>query len=158
MKIRHAFPAEFRHLQQIEVASGEPFRSVGMPEIADDDPMPLAAMAECDVLVAVNDDDVPVAFAAVSPVDDALHIHQISVDPKWARQGIGAQLIAALGDRRLTLTTFRDVPWNAPYYARLGFVELTELTPGLAEIVDEEASRGFTGRVAMLLLPQQVPA
>lgn len=27
--------------------------------------------------------------------------------------------------RALTLTTFCDVPWNAPFYARLGFQRLT---------------------------------
>ncbi len=27
----------------------------------------------------------------------------------------------------VTLTTFRDVPWNAPFYTRLGFSMLSEL-------------------------------
>jgi hypothetical protein len=45
----------------------------------------------------------------------------------------------------LTLTTFADVPWNAPYYARLGF-EITppnKITPGLREIRQYEAAAGL---------------
>ena len=64
--------------------------------------------------------------------------------------------------RAVTLTTFRDVPWNQPYYERLGFRAMTETSvagtlPGLAEIMREEASRGLdpATRVAMVLLPAQ---
>jgi hypothetical protein len=60
----------------------------------------------------------------------------------------------------VTLTTFRDVPWNAPYYERLGFQAIADNSPGLAEIMREEASRGLdpATRVAMILLPAQVRA
>jgi GNAT superfamily N-acetyltransferase len=157
--IRVAQPAELPYLQEIEVASGEPFRDVGMPEIADDDPMSLEALAEHEVWVAVGPQGVPVAFIAVGDVDGAVHIHQVSVHPAHARQGIGAALIEHVTRtaRAVTLTTFRDVPWNAPYYERLGFREVTGISPGLAEIMREEASRGLdpTTRVAMVLLPAQ---
>jgi len=45
----------------------------------------------------------------------------------------------------LTLTTFREVPWNGPYYQRLGFVYLTveEETPGLRAIRSSERERGL---------------
>ena len=45
----------------------------------------------------------------------------------------------------LTLTTFADVPWNAPYYTRLGFRTLadSELTDGLREIRRAEAAHGL---------------
>jgi len=41
----------------------------------------------------------------------------------------------------LTLTTFAQVPWNAPYYARCGFRILgdAEVTPGLRAIRRQEA-------------------
>ncbi|MGZ3144088.1 GNAT family N-acetyltransferase [Lentzea chajnantorensis] len=155
--IRLAQPAELPYLQEIEVASGEPFTDVGMPEIAADAPMSLEALAEHEVWVAVGGSGVPVAFIAVGPVDDATHIHQVSVHPSCARQGIGAALIEHVtpADRAVTLTTFRDVPWNAPYYERLGFRTVTEPSPGLAELMREEASRGLdpATRVAMVLLP-----
>ena len=41
-----------------------------------------------------------------------------------------------------TLTTFRDVPWNGPYYARLGYRELdaTQVGPELAAQMAREAT------------------
>jgi hypothetical protein len=53
----------------------------------------------------------------------------------------------------LTLTTFRDVTWNAPYYERLGFraVKDDELGAGLRRVRDDEAAHGLdpTLRVCM---------
>ncbi|MGW0121567.1 GNAT family N-acetyltransferase [Streptomyces sp. NPDC003327] len=158
MRIRAAAPAELPLLQDIERAAGEPFRSLGMAAIADDDPLPL------DVLegyrragrawVAADAADRPVAYLLADTVDGAAHIEQVSVHPRCARQGIGRALIehlaAAAGEQglaALTLTTFTEVPWNAPYYARLGFRPLTEgdpaLTEGLREISRAEAAHGL---------------
>ncbi|GLZ33708.1 GCN5 family N-acetyltransferase [Lentzea sp. NBRC 105346] len=153
MKIRRAFADELPHLQDIENASGEPFRAIGMPEIADDDPISLSLLAASEVWVAVDSDDVPVAFVALGVVDGVRHIHQVSVHPGHARRGIGAALISHVAEGPVSLTTFRDVPWNAPYYARLGFVEMDVLGPELAAVMAEEAAHGLTGRVAMLLTP-----
>ena len=162
MLIRLAQPAELPYLQEIENASGDVFREVGMPEIADDDPMSLEALAAQEVWVAVGQQGVPLAFIAAGDVDGATHIHQVSVHPSHARQGIGAALIEHVtrADRAVTLTTFRDVPWNAPYYERLGFRTVQDPSPGLAEIMREETSRGLdpATRVAMVLLPAQVRA
>jgi hypothetical protein len=45
----------------------------------------------------------------------------------------------------VTLTTFRDVAWNAPYYERCGFrvLDETELGPGLRRVRDTEAAHGL---------------
>lgn len=81
-----------------------------------------------------------------------MHIEQVSVHPEHQGRGIGRQLIeyvdrwaAGQGISALTLSTFRNVPWNGPYYARLGFSELVgdELTPGLAEIQAAETALGL---------------
>lgn len=148
MDIRTARPDELPLLPGIERASGEPFRDVGMPEIADDDPMPLETLRRLHVWVAA--DPHPVAWVAVEVVDGAAHVEQISVHPDHARRGIGAALLDhvgqwAAGQRldALTLTTFRDVPWNGPYYRRLGFEEVTDLPPGLRAVVEAETARGL---------------
>uniref|UniRef100_UPI0034DE1FD0 GNAT family N-acetyltransferase n=1 Tax=Streptomyces flavofungini TaxID=68200 RepID=UPI0034DE1FD0 len=82
----------------------------------------------------------------------AEHIEQVSVHPRAARQGVGRALIEhvaararAEGGAALTLTTFADVPWNAPYYARIGFRPLTEaeLTPALRAVRAHEAELGL---------------
>ncbi len=155
-RIRPATPAELPALQDIERAAGAPFRDLGMPEIADDEPPGLDALeryrraGRC--WVAVDERDRPVAYLLADPVDGALHIEQVSVHPRAARHGVGRGLLAYAADRAreegltaLTLTTFAGVPWNAPYYARLGFQSLAErdLTSGLREIRATEAELGL---------------
>ncbi len=146
--IRVATMVELPLLLEIERASGEIFRDIGLPEIADDAPMPVDVLAHHHVWVAVADE--PVAFAVATVIDGCAHIEQVSVHPTHARLGIGRQLLdhvdhwaAAQGLEALTLTTFREVPWNGPYYERLGFRVLTELSPGLEAVVAEETSRGL---------------
>ncbi|MFI1782742.1 GNAT family N-acetyltransferase [Streptomyces rubiginosohelvolus] len=160
MRIRSARRSDLPVLQDIERAAGEPFRALGMAFVADDDPPPLDLLesyrqaGRCwvatDPLSATGDR--PLGYVLADPVDDALHIEQVSVDPAAARRGIGRDLIAhlaALAARRgmtaLTLTTFTDVPWNAPYYVRIGFRVLAEgeLTDGLRAIRAEEAQHGL---------------
>ncbi|MFE8914281.1 GNAT family N-acetyltransferase [Streptomyces globisporus] len=160
MRIRSARRSDLPVLQDIERAAGEPFRALGMAFVADDDPPPLDLLesyrqaGRCwvatDPLSATGDR--PLGYVLADPVDDALHIEQVSVDPAAARRGIGRDLIAHLaalaaqrGMTALTLTTFTDVPWNAPYYARIGFRVLAEheLTDGLRAIRAEEAQHGL---------------
>ncbi|WP_200209903.1 GNAT family N-acetyltransferase [Micromonospora coerulea] len=151
-------------LQQIEVASGNPFREIGMAEIADMPSLPLDVLAGCQeagrAWVAVDVADRPVAFAVADLVDGCAHVQQLSVNPSYARRGIGRGLLdhvaawaAGRGLPALTLTTFRSVPWNGPYYARCGFRELpsTEITPGLIDVLAAEVAIGLdpADRVAM---------
>ncbi|MEU3973077.1 GNAT family N-acetyltransferase [Streptomyces bacillaris] len=160
MRIRSARRSDLRLLQDIERAAGEPFRTLGMTSVADDDPPPLDLLenyrraGRCWVATdpLSTTGDRPLAYVIADPVDGALHIEQISVDPAAARRGIGRALIDHLaglapgqGLTALTLTTFSDVPWNAPYYARIGFRVLAEgeLTDGLRAIRGEEAQHGL---------------
>ena len=62
-----------------------------------------------------------VAYLLLDIVDAAAHIDQVSVHPSHARRGLGRTLIEAAADwaageglESLTLTTFAEVPWNAP--------------------------------------------
>jgi GNAT superfamily N-acetyltransferase len=152
--IRAPRPEELPGLVDVERAAGRAFRDVGMPEIADDDPgSPEWLSAYLDAGHAwVAVDDVPVAYLVAEPVDGALHVEQVSVHPRAARRGVGRALLdhaagAAAGEglAALTLTTFTEVPWNAPYYERLGFraVPRDELTPGLRAVVEREAAHGL---------------
>lgn len=75
--------------------------------------------------------DPALGYAAVDSLDSLAHLSEIAVDPAAGRQGLGTRLLmatceamAATGYRALTLTTFRDLPFNAPWYARHGFREL----------------------------------
>ncbi|MFD1829448.1 GNAT family N-acetyltransferase [Streptomyces desertarenae] len=156
MRIRAVRPDELPLLQEIERAAGECFRDIGMPEIADDDPLPLDELARYRraglAWVAADGAGVPVAYLIADRVDGNLHVEQVSVHPGSARRGIGRSLLDHLaglaadeGVPALTLTTFAEVPWNAPYYARCGFRILDDdgLTPGLREIREREAAHGL---------------
>ncbi|MGW6573411.1 GNAT family N-acetyltransferase [Streptomyces sp. NPDC054945] len=143
-------------LQDIERAAGRCFRDIGMPEIADDEPPTLDELAAYRraglAWVSVGEADVPVAYLIAERVEGNLHVEQVSVHPDHARRGLGRGLLEHLaefagraGVPALTLTTFTEVPWNAPYYARCGFRQLdeAELTAGLREIREREAAHGL---------------
>lgn len=91
-------------------------------------------------------------FLVSEPFRRELHIWEMHVHPDFQQRGIGAGLLRACqidarnsGFRALTLTTFRDLPWNAPFYARLGFEEVTALDahPRLAGELANDADRGL---------------
>lgn len=135
--IRPAEAPDLPLLVEIERRAGRAYAEHGLPEVAADDPGTSEELepyrAAGAAWVAVDDDDRPVAYILSAEIDDGVHVEQVSVDPAHAGRGIGAALIdhvagraAAAGLRAVTLTTFRDIPWNAPYYARLGFSELPE--------------------------------
>ncbi len=155
---------ELEALVAIEREAGALFTTVGMPEIAYDDPGTVPELepfrADGHAWVAVDAANRPVAYLISVVVDGCAHVEQVSVAPAHARRGLGAALIdhlaavaATEGRRAVTLTTFRDVPWNAPYYERLGFrvIAAADQGPELAALVAEEAERipGDAPRVAM---------
>ncbi|OJF14899.1 acetyltransferase (GNAT) family protein [Couchioplanes caeruleus] len=140
----------------IESRAGALFHDVGMPDIAAHPVPPAGALARFvhagRSWVVAGDADAPVAFVLVELVDGLAHIEQVSVDPPYARNGLGRDLIDHVGRwaaardlPALTLTTFCSVPWNGPYYSRLGFVELTaeERGPELARLMEREAEHGL---------------
>lgn len=105
-------------------------------------------------------DDRPVGFILAEVHPSSLFIVELSVHLDRQGRGLGRQLIAraaaharSLGLNSLTLTTFRDVPWNAPFYRRLGFEMLTTLTPELRQKREEETAHGlaYGSRCAMRL-------
>lgn len=156
MRIRLATSAELPTLRDIESAAGAAFRDVGMAEVDEHEPPSVETLERYRragrAWVACDDTDRPVAYVICEPVDGALHVEQISVHPDFAHRRIGRDLLAHADTHAreqrlpaLTLTTFTDVPWNAPYYARLGFRTLAdpELTPGLREIRAHEKDLGL---------------
>jgi GNAT superfamily N-acetyltransferase len=155
---------ELAALVAIERDAGALFITIGMPEIAYDDPGTVPELepfrAAGHAWVAVDPDDRPIAYLISAVVDGCAHVEQVSVARAHGRRGLGAALVdhlgavaAAEGRPAVTLTTFRDVPWNAPYYERLGFrvVAPADQGPELAALVAEEAERipGDAPRVAM---------
>jgi GNAT superfamily N-acetyltransferase len=154
--IRKACPDDLGLLPQIEREAGRLFADVDLAGITDHDATSIEDFAVCEkeglLWVATDRDDVPVGFAYVEMVGGQPHLDELDVHPDHGRRGIGAALVRTViewgrsnGHTGLTLTTFREVPWNMPFYARLGFrvVAAADLTPELRQIVDDETRRGL---------------
>lgn len=151
-------------MQDIEVAAGGAFREIGMAAIAEDRPPALDTLKTYQLAgrswVATDSSDEPIAYILVESVNRHAHIEQVTVHPQHARHAVGRALIEEVARWALarqfhgmTLTTFRDVQWNAPYYSRLGFVEVPrhEWSDAMRRIVEAEDAHGLArwARVVM---------
>jgi GNAT superfamily N-acetyltransferase len=98
-------------------------------------------------------DDAPVGFAHVVLHEQGVaHLEEVDVHPDHAKRGLGRRLVQTVcawatshGFDAVTLTTFRDVPWNMPFYARLGFEPVAPDSVGaeLRSVIDDEIRRGL---------------
>jgi GNAT superfamily N-acetyltransferase len=164
--VRRARVDEVPRLPGIETAAGALLRGAGIAV----DSLPLAtsvaALADAcageRLWVAETSAGQVVGFAHVTLLAGQPHLEEIDVLPAHGRRGVGTALVGAVIDwaRRagfsaLTLTAFRDVPWNAPFYRRLGFRDLDPagLAPELEALVADEERRGLprAQRVVMRL-------
>ncbi|MFN3211800.1 MAG: GNAT family N-acetyltransferase [Henriciella sp.] len=102
------------------------------------------------VFVARNEHGWAVGFALIRLRGNGLYLDQVSVHPDHGKKGIGrALVIRVLTETELrklphvSLSTFRDVAWNGPFYASMGFKEIPydKLEPYMLEI--EDAQRPF---------------
>ena len=145
-QVRAAARSEFALLDEVASRADQLFRTAGY-ELPD---LPLEA-AELDKAAAVFvAGRPPIGFVQVEELDGLAYIVELAVIPRWMRQGIGSALVERAcewargrGYPAITLTTYADVPWNAPWYARRGFVETAEFGPGVAAEREREAERGL---------------
>jgi GNAT superfamily N-acetyltransferase len=151
--IRPARPGDLAALPVIEHAAAVRFRATAYAALAEDSPVTDEVDLEREhVWVLADRDDRPVGFAIAHVHGESVHLHELDVHPDHARQGLGRRLIATVADwagargaTALTLTTFADVAWNGPYYARLGFrtLDTSALSPALQAIRQSEAEAGL---------------
>jgi ribosomal protein S18 acetylase RimI-like enzyme len=158
--IRVATLADASALPRVEHSAGRRFLEI--PELAwlaDGEDMPVEAhqryIAQGTEWVALDENQDLVGFLAAEIVNRDLHIWEVAVRGDVQHRGIGHQLIDAATvfarERRLeslTLTTFTHVPWNAPWYSRLGF-KMSSGDERLLALVRTETERGWPRRCAM---------
>ena len=132
--LRVAHAADIFRLQEIERAAAELFRN---SELIDIDAMSVVAIGDHTQaieqglsLVAEVDGRVAGFVMGEMHFDDA-YLHELDVDPAFGQRGVGAALVRrfasaarAKGAKAVYLSTFRDPPWNAPFYRKLGFVDV----------------------------------
>ncbi|CDG18337.1 GCN5-related N-acetyltransferase [Xenorhabdus doucetiae] len=155
--IRLTQKSDVTQLPAIERSAAELFRFI--PEldwIADGyvqtEPQHLGYITQGNSWIALNEGSLPIGFILAKPLDDGLHIVELSVHEHWQRKGIGKALIENViqvaQQRQLnavTLTTFRYVNWNAPFYHKLGFeiLDSQQISESLQQILQSEIDDGF---------------
>jgi len=109
--------------------------------------------------VATSRDEI-VGFAQAMILDGVAHLDEIDVVPEHMRKGVGSRLIEAVcqwagnaGYSKITLSTFRDVPWNRPFYESRGFrvVDPGGLPPQHRDLVAKEHSRGLRADLRVIM-------
>lgn len=133
-KITRADPEEIGELIEVNIASDTLFADTGLIDPADlgahiPEEVFADAIATRDVFVARHGKaQKPVGFTLTSQRGDTLYLDQISVHPDHGQKGLGRALMNRVlddardrGFRQVTLSTFKDVAWNGPFYRKLGF-------------------------------------
>jgi GNAT superfamily N-acetyltransferase len=167
IRIEAALPCDAALLPAIEQSAGELFRTApGLEWVADHDNTPAdfygPLIAAGTVWVAREAAAGPVGFLSAEAMGGGLHLWEMAVRQDRQGRGLGRRLLAeardlalARGLNGLTLTTFRDVAWNAPFYERQGFrvIQDDALAPWMIDILIGEIDRGLPGerRCAMRL-------
>jgi GNAT superfamily N-acetyltransferase len=164
-RIRPARPSDLALLPIIEKHAADNFDGYGLAALFARILTPYSALEQGQkaglLWVAVGHSDHPVGFALACEVGGNAHLDELDVDPRHGRQGLGRALVETVCDwarqagyRAITLTTLSHIPWNAPFYAKLGFEILAPeaLTPALQELLNSEVAYGLPeeNRVAML--------
>jgi GNAT superfamily N-acetyltransferase len=155
-RIRLARADEVARIRAIEDEAGTMFSGLGLIDEALDPSFPLDAAARLialgQVWVACRADDVPVGMVIASVREGAAYIEELDVVPAHGRRGLGSHLIARVCDwaktegfATVTLSTFRDVPWNGPFYRKRGFQDLSpaEWTADMHAIRTREIQHGL---------------
>lgn len=152
--LRAATRADIPAFARIEDAADALFDGTGLLDsTGPDDNVPpgvYEAAIEQRLVFVAADPGGAVGFALCSLRPPDLYLDQIAVDPEHGRQGLGKALMLrvireaeARGVESVSLSTFRDVPWNAPYYERFGFKELArkKFEPWMADIEEVQAQQ-----------------
>ncbi len=126
-------PDELSLLPSLEAAADTAFEQLGIGPL----PGPSTVEEFGAALVVLVAGDPPVGLCRIDAIPGpdratpGAHLGQLSVHPDHTDQGIGRALLeagcdwaAAQGYGEITLATYRDVPWNGPFYASAGFVEV----------------------------------
>ncbi len=156
-RIRLARPDEVLRVHEIEDQAGRMFLGLGLIDDETKDlTFPLGDLARLvamgQVWVGCLQGDVPVGMVIASVREGTVYIEEIDVVPEHGRRGLGTRLLARvcawaqeMAYPAVTLATFRDVPWNAPFYRKHGFRDLepAEWTPGMRAIHEKEVRHGL---------------
>lgn len=174
--LRPARPAEAELIPALETEAAGIFAAFGLSDLADlpsHDTDFYRRCAEAGTLwlavaQAASAGGAAIGFCAAAERDGAAWLVELNVLPAHGRRGLGRRLAERAIDwaegcdlPEIVLTTFRDIPFNAPFYRRLGFREIEPgfERPHLAAVRARERANGLDAmhpRIAMALpLPRR---
>jgi len=168
-RVGPAAPEHLRSLPQIERSAASLFGDAVPAQLLETvTPPSVFAAAQRDGLlwVAVGAGGEPVGFARVESAGRRAHLVELDVAPAHGRRGVGTALVrtveswAVANDfSELTLTTYREFPWNEPFYAGLGFdvVPQSDLDRELLRRFDQEAGLD-SERARRVAMRKRLPA
>ncbi|WP_245261088.1 GNAT family N-acetyltransferase [Chelativorans sp. J32] len=133
-------------LASVETRASRLFAEHGFPSLVPNPPTTARALhgfvSAFETFVVLNAEARPVGYAVLHPLDRFLHLRELAVDPAHSRRGLGSALVKLAiarcleeGRAGVSLSTFRKIPFNEPFYAALGFIEcpVNEAPPALAQ-------------------------
>lgn len=160
-EIRPATPAELPLLARIEAEGDEQFAEWFGRPTGWDPPSSGNWRARQPGFLLVTGSPV-FGFAHVIEADGHCHLEQLCVARRQQGSGHGRALVlavkaeaAASGYAEVSLFTYADVPWNAPFYRRCGFVEREPVAPFHVRLRAVEQQRGLDrlGRRVLMVAP-----
>ncbi|MES2205569.1 MAG: GNAT family N-acetyltransferase [Pseudomonadota bacterium] len=168
--IQLALPEHLEQLQQIEYISASRFSSETLPLPIRNRVISLEehtrAQAAGQLWVALAENEQPIGFALVHVVNMMAYLAEIDVHPNYGCRGIGNALITTIIQwaknkhlHCIGLTTFTHIPWNAPFYKKLGFesVDVHRCPEYLVQVLIKESEDGLQNRTAMILKLCEAP-
>lgn len=153
--VRLAHKADLPLLPAIERAADKAFEEIGMTGLPGG--ATVKELENASYIFVIGD---PITgFTRIDDIDGHAHLEQISVDRQHANRGLGSELLeetcrqaSHLGYSAISLITFKNVPWNQPFYAKHGFVVLSNVPDYLQTLRAHEQELGldnFGERVVM---------
>jgi len=166
--IRAARAGDLKALPQIEREAASMFDALcselGMPTSGSEEVNTIETFREAlrqkRLWVAIDSDSREVGFALALEIDGNAHLEELDVLPTHGRRGVGSKLVETvcawateMGYPCVTLSTFREIPWNRPFYEKRGFcvVEPMEYSPGIRDIVRIEESAGLNTSLRVVM-------
>lgn len=150
--LRPGRTADIFRLQEIERAAAELFRDSDLIDIDVMSVIPMGDHIACieeGISIVAEIGSRIVGFVIGEMHGAVAYLRELDVDPHFQRRGLGARLVRAYVDAARTrsaqaiyLSTFRDPPWNAPFYRRLGFadVDRADYLPWMTEMEAAQAA------------------
>jgi len=158
-----AQPKDCEHLPDLERAAATLFSDQDLPLSLKQSATSLetlrAAQASQRLWVAFLESPQPVGFMLITSINETQdYIEELSIHSDYTGKGIGKAFLAHVeiarrtqGVKEMWLTTFEHVPWNGPFYARMGYENMKpEHSPRVVnDALKQQALQGLSNRVTL---------